>query len=55
MPDLIPSLSVKEQTDVKKHEIKIMLKLADILLQDNLITPEENYHLKQLIESGGSI
>ncbi len=37
-----------------KHEEQIMLHLADFLLKDNLITPEEKFCLKQLIKKGGN-
>ncbi len=36
-----------------EHEEQIMLHLADFLLKDNLITPEEKLRLKQLIKKGG--
>lgn len=44
----------KERTVGMKHEEQIMLHLADFLLKDNLITPEEKLLLKQLIKTGGS-
>lgn len=46
---------IRERGKNMEQNTKIMLKIADILLQDHLITPEEKLHLKQLIQRGESV
>ena len=36
-------------------EVKIMLKLAEILMQEKLISPEEKYRLVRLIRKDGRL
>ncbi len=36
-------------------DTKIMLKLAELLMQDNLITPEEKFRLTELIRKDGTL
>lgn len=49
------SAESKKEAYIIEQNRQIMLKLADQLLQDNLITPEETFRLKQMIQRGGSI
>ncbi len=46
---------IRKEVEIMEQNIQIMLKLADLLLQDNLITPEEKFRLKQLIQRGGPV
>lgn len=54
MSNQIGGESNEERNINMKHEEQIMLHLADFLLKNNLITPEEKLHLRQLIQKGGS-
>lgn len=45
----------KERGEVMQQDTKIMLKLAEILLQDQLISPEEKYHLTKLIRKDDAV
>ena len=38
-----------------QQDTKIMLKLAEILLQAQLISPEEKYHLTKLIRKDDAV
>ena len=38
-----------------EKEVKIMLKLAEILMQEKLISPEEKYRLVRLIRKDGRL
>lgn len=51
MPDKIIQISalIGERSQVMKKDMKIMLKLAEFLLEDRLISPEEKFKLTQLI------
>ena len=49
------SAEAKKEAYIIEQNRQIMLKLADQLLQDHLITPEETFRLKQMIQRGGSI
>lgn len=54
----LPSQKVvltKERGEVMQQDTKIMLKLAEILLQDQLISPEEKYHLTKLIRKDDAV
>ena len=44
-----------KKDDTVEREAQIMLQLVDILFQDNLITPEEKFRLRQFIRRGGSV
>lgn len=45
----------KEGRNQMQKDRKIMLKLAEILLRDQLISPEEKYHLTQLIRKDDAV
>lgn len=45
----------KERGEVMQQDTKIMLKLAEILLQAQLISPEEKYHLTKLIRKDDAV
>lgn len=45
----------KEEAYTTERDVKIMLKLADLLFQDSLITPEEKFRLIRLIRRGDSV
>ena len=47
------SEKIGEEVNIMDN-VQIMLHIADFLLKDNLITPEEKLRLKQLIKKGGS-
>lgn len=47
------SEKIREDVNIMEN-VQIMLHIADFLLKDNLITPEEKLRLKQLIKKGGS-
>jgi len=49
------SVKLKKEIYATEQNVQIMLKLADLLLQDNLITPEEKFRLKQLIRWGNPV
>lgn len=49
------SETIGKEAYLVEQNTQIMLKLADLLLEDNLITPEEKFRLKQLIQRGGSV
>ncbi len=38
-----------------EKEVRIMLKLAEILMQEKLISPEEKYRLVRLIRKDGRL
>lgn len=46
---------MEERSGVMQQDTKVMLKLAEILLQDQLISPEEKYHLTQLIRKDDDV
>lgn len=50
-----PFIQLNERTYPMEQNTGIMLQLADLLFQDNLITSEEKYHLKQLITQRDSV
>lgn len=44
----------KESNGIRKGDARILLQLANLMLKDNLITPEEKIRLTQCIQRGGS-
>jgi hypothetical protein len=44
----------KERNGIRKGDARILLQLANLMLKDNLITPEEKIRLTQCIQRGGS-
>lgn len=45
----------EERSGAMQQDTKVMLKLAEILLQDQLISPEEKYRLTQLIRKDDDV
>lgn len=55
MPPHISESQTKERSQTMPKDTKIMLKLAELLMQDNLITPEEKLRLTELIRKDGTL
>lgn len=45
----------EERSGAMQQDTKVMLKLAELLLQDQLISPEEKYRLTQLIRKDDDV
>lgn len=55
MPSQISKKQTGKRSQTKPEDTKIMLKLAELLMQDNLITPEEKLRLTELIRKDGTL
>ena len=49
------SKQTKERSKAMPQDTKIMLKLAELLMQDHLITPEEKLRLTKLIRKDTAV
>lgn len=55
MPSCPSKNQTRERSETMPKDTKIMLKLAELLMQDNLITPEEKLRLTELIRKGDAV
>lgn len=55
MPGYFKQTITKEESGNIHEDIKIMVKLAEIFMQDNLISPEEKLRLTELIRKDDTV
>ena len=49
MPDSAPKPNKKESIKSMQKNTKVMLRLADILCQEHLLTPDEKWRFQELL------
>ncbi len=46
---------MKESSKITKREALIMLKITELLMRDQLISPEERFHLTEIIRKDEAV